>query len=217
MVKTYAVNCNDAWLNTEGDDISGSYVKYEDYAEIERRLLAAEAQEPVAWMQRDGDDVEYNGHNEFSGGGKGLPLYTAPPAPVSVPDGYRLQPISEYDAMCAAMVAPVAPGSLEQFAEFMACEAIKCGDDRNGWKSRASNAAYEYAELCRAAAAPTAPVAQPVQVPDGWKLVPVVPTREMREAFHVAHEEAESGDCDMWVPDHHWQAMLAAAPRPGNE
>ena len=27
----------------------------------------------------------------------------APPAPVSVPDGYRLQPISEYDAMCAAM------------------------------------------------------------------------------------------------------------------
>ncbi len=61
------------------------------------------------------------------------------------------------------------------------------------------------------------PVAQPVQVPDGWKLVPVVPTREMREAFHVAHEEAESGDCDVWVPDHHWQAMLAAAPRPGNE
>ncbi|WVJ03788.1 hypothetical protein V1238_15250 [Enterobacter hormaechei] len=29
---------------------------------------------------------------------------TAPPAPVSVPDGYRLQPISEYDAMCAAML-----------------------------------------------------------------------------------------------------------------
>ncbi|HGH4679969.1 TPA: hypothetical protein ACJIWS_000058 [Enterobacter roggenkampii] len=31
-------------------------------------------------------------------------LYTAPPAPVSVPAGYRLQPISEYDAMCAAML-----------------------------------------------------------------------------------------------------------------
>ncbi|MGM8812582.1 DUF551 domain-containing protein [Enterobacter cloacae] len=31
-------------------------------------------------------------------------LYTAPPAPLSVPDGYRLQPISEYDAMCAAML-----------------------------------------------------------------------------------------------------------------
>jgi len=28
----------------------------------------------------------------------------APPAPVSAPAGYRLQPISEYDAMCAAML-----------------------------------------------------------------------------------------------------------------
>ena len=33
-VKTYAVNCNDAWLNTDGDDISGSYVKYKDYQEM---------------------------------------------------------------------------------------------------------------------------------------------------------------------------------------
>lgn len=28
----------------------------------------------------------------------------APPSPVAVPEGYRLQPISEYDAMCAAML-----------------------------------------------------------------------------------------------------------------
>lgn len=38
--------------------------------------------EPVAYMYKDGDDIEYNGHNEFSGAGKGVPLYTAPPAPV---------------------------------------------------------------------------------------------------------------------------------------
>ena len=36
-VKTYAVNCNDAWLNTDGDDISGSYVKYADYAALEAK------------------------------------------------------------------------------------------------------------------------------------------------------------------------------------
>lgn len=36
-VKTYAVNCNDAWLNTEGDDISGSYVKYADYAALQAK------------------------------------------------------------------------------------------------------------------------------------------------------------------------------------
>ena len=38
--------------------------------------------EPVAYMRIDGDDVEYNGHNEFSGGGKGAPLYAATPAAV---------------------------------------------------------------------------------------------------------------------------------------
>lgn len=31
-------------------------------------------------------------------------LFTEPPAPVAVPAGYRLQPISEYDAMCSAML-----------------------------------------------------------------------------------------------------------------
>ncbi|WPJ20751.1 hypothetical protein JDXMQMMX_CDS81 [Acinetobacter phage vB_AbaM_AB4P2] len=36
-VKTYAVNCNDAWLNTDGDDISASYVKYADYAALETK------------------------------------------------------------------------------------------------------------------------------------------------------------------------------------
>lgn len=37
---TYAVNCNDAWLNTEGDDISGSYVKYKDHQEVVAELQA---------------------------------------------------------------------------------------------------------------------------------------------------------------------------------
>lgn len=40
MVKTYAVNTFDAWLKSEGDDISESYVKYQDYAALETRLLA---------------------------------------------------------------------------------------------------------------------------------------------------------------------------------
>lgn len=39
-VKTYAVNCNDAWLNTDGDDISGSYVKYADYMALATKLEA---------------------------------------------------------------------------------------------------------------------------------------------------------------------------------
>ncbi|HFG4838622.1 TPA: hypothetical protein ACJW9M_002956 [Salmonella enterica subsp. enterica serovar Heidelberg] len=50
-------------------------------------------------------------------------------------------------------------------------------------------------------------------IPDGYALVPVEPTPEMREAFHVANEEYESGSYDVWKPDHQWQAMLAAAPQ----
>lgn len=41
-VKTYEVNCNDAWLNTDGDDISGSYVKYADYMALATKLDLAE-------------------------------------------------------------------------------------------------------------------------------------------------------------------------------
>lgn len=41
-VKTYAVNCNDAWLNTDGDNISGSYVKYADYMALATKLDLAE-------------------------------------------------------------------------------------------------------------------------------------------------------------------------------
>lgn len=37
-VKTYAVNCNDAWLNTKGDDISDSYVKYRDFKSLQDRF-----------------------------------------------------------------------------------------------------------------------------------------------------------------------------------
>ncbi|WP_435944228.1 ead/Ea22-like family protein [Escherichia coli] len=39
-IRTYAVNCNDAWLNTEGDDIYGSYVKYKDHQEVVAALEA---------------------------------------------------------------------------------------------------------------------------------------------------------------------------------
>lgn len=50
-------------------------------------------------------------------------------------------------------------------------------------------------------------------IPDGYALVPVEPTPEMREAFHIANEEYKSGTYDGWSPDHQWQAMLAAAPQ----
>ncbi len=41
-------------------------------------LTSLEA-EPVAWMRDDADGREYNARNEFSYGGRGIPLYAAPP------------------------------------------------------------------------------------------------------------------------------------------
>lgn len=39
-VKTYSVNTFDAWLQPEGDDTTGSYVKYEDYAALAAECAA---------------------------------------------------------------------------------------------------------------------------------------------------------------------------------
>lgn len=40
MVKAYAVNCNDAWLIPDDEPKEGHYVKYEDYAALEKERNA---------------------------------------------------------------------------------------------------------------------------------------------------------------------------------
>ncbi|WP_431621402.1 hypothetical protein [Enterobacter hormaechei] len=49
-------------------------------------------------------------------------------------------------------------------------------------------------------------------IPEGWVMVPIEPTADMREAYHQAQAEYEDVD-GLWSPDHQWQAMLAAAPK----
>lgn len=49
-------------------------------AELQERRKADS--EPVAYMYDGEDGREYNGHNEFSGGGKGIPLYRHAQQPV---------------------------------------------------------------------------------------------------------------------------------------
>ncbi|HID5353816.1 TPA: hypothetical protein ACXEN3_003222 [Klebsiella pneumoniae] len=71
-----------SWRETYG---AGSNVMLpaEEAEELARIALAAMDSEPVAYMYDGEDGTEYNGHNEFSGGGKGIPLYRhAQPAPV---------------------------------------------------------------------------------------------------------------------------------------
>lgn len=54
----------------------------DEIRELARMALAAMDSEPVAYMHDGEDGTEYNGHNEFSGGGKGIPLYRHAQQPV---------------------------------------------------------------------------------------------------------------------------------------
>lgn len=106
-------------------------VTREERIELARIALASLEAEPVAWLLSGGgakNNVSFDSGNAYADPLREVtPLYTAPPAPVSVPD------------------------LLEQFAEFMAAESIKSGDYPDGWQCKASNAAHEYAENIRAA------------------------------------------------------------------
>lgn len=63
---------------------------------IEREAMdrkAAMDSEPVAYMYDGEDGREYNGHNEFSGGGKGVPLYRHAQQPV-------VPPMQHWEELC---------------------------------------------------------------------------------------------------------------------
>ena len=66
--------------------------------------LAAHEQEPVAYMCDGEDGREYNGHNEFSCGGRGIPLYAhrTPSIPAAVPKGWKLVPTTATPSMVRA-------------------------------------------------------------------------------------------------------------------
>lgn len=143
---------------------------------------------PVGYIDAEYTDLIKSAHIEscsvYSEPGEGfIALYAAPPAPVSVPD------------------------LLEQFAEFMAAESIKSGDYPDGWQSKASNAAHEYAQNIRTAMLQGADGNSPV-IQDGWVMVPVEPTKEMIDAGWSYYMTTKSPS-SLGV----YGAMLAAAPR----
>ncbi|MCL8105290.1 DUF551 domain-containing protein [Enterobacter hormaechei] len=135
-----------------------------------------------------------------------IKLYAAPPVPVSVPD------------------------LLEQFAEFMAAESIKSGDYPDGWQSKASNAAHEYAQNIRAAMLQGAePVSNRDELPDGWVACSERMPEDEQEVIthnifgyrHVSFFDEHSGnffnrldgspvDCVEHVMVSHWMPLPAA-------
>lgn len=82
---------------------------------------------------------------------------------------------------------------------------------RGEWNVAAKDLAWK--DMCRMAFhAGRAPQA----VPEGWKLVPVEPTREMWAAFNKLDDEMAAGSYDGTGCsfEQGWNCMLAAAPQP---
>lgn len=98
-------------------------------------------------------------------------------------------------ARCALQAAPVQAQEPVAYADPKAFDNFKADACANEWMWAKPYSGY--VPLYRA------PV-QPVAVPDGWKLVPIEPTDEMRDACHTLNYQDEI--------DAEWKAMLAAAP-----
>lgn len=137
-------------------------------------------------------------------------LFTEPPALLAVPAGYRLQPISEYDAMCSAML--------------QGAEPVKSGLTlREGLAAiRNSGIAIDAGKIQAERDALNGPV-----IPDGWVLVPVEPTEDMIvNGFESEPDESFSDEKEWEAYDamsgcqqaaHRaklcWAAMIKAAPK----
>ena len=88
--------------------IETDHVQCGEASALARIALASLEAEPYGYVhkaayEQAGSCGLSSDHEAYRDSSTHIAVYTAPPAPVSVPDGYRLQPISEYDAMCAAM------------------------------------------------------------------------------------------------------------------
>jgi len=158
-------------------------------------------------------------------------LFTEPPAPVAVPAGYRLQPISEYDAMCSAMLQGVE--NAETLTTMQTASALdsspKIAESPTGinqGKSEPVTTANKLPfEQWLSQQTGTIDVEcgcvmtevffhwlrvayeagnYPV-IPDGWVLVPIEPTYQMCEAMGLQWESPR-------FPDR-YKAMLAAVKK----
>ncbi|ELT1812286.1 Uncharacterised protein [Enterobacter hormaechei] len=218
----------------------GAPVTRQEEQELARIALASLEAEAVAWLLSGGgakNNVSFDSGNAYVDPLREVtPLYTAPPAPVSMPDESAmfdaaidicrksdaidehvwnhgvLAVMSAFSDCRAAILKhsePFIVTSDHRMMEMPQVEAINAvtamlqGVDGNApahFRSRPAQSSLSPAQ------GGNSPV-----IPEGWVMVPIEPTADMREAYHQAQAEYEDVD-GLWSPDHQWQAMLAAAP-----
>lgn len=161
---------NDDWLLM--DDCEGNK-NCDVVKEMARIALASLEAEPVAWLLSGGgakNNVSFDSGNAYADPLREVtPLYTAPPAPVSVPDAMEMD--DDFDSA------------------FEHGKAV-------GWNA------------CRAAMLQSFGNSEQLNspvIPNGWKLVPIDPTKDMLRAGQSV--------VGFWLNTVHcYSKMLAAAP-----
>lgn len=194
--------------------------------------LASLEAEPVAWLLSGGgakNNVSFDSGNAYAAQLREVtPLYTAPPAPVSVPAAMEID-----DDFDSAFEHGKAVGWSAYRAAMLQAEPVSNSDElpldylqghKDGleWAAQLAEANHpqtgdwlydDQIELARAIRkGPDMPTVQggnsPV-IPDGWVMVPVELTPDMRAAWDSA-PYTDDDDNDMQAA---YRAMIAVAPQ----
>ncbi|HBA3868704.1 TPA: hypothetical protein J8014_002519 [Escherichia coli] len=200
--------------------------------EMARIALASLEAEPVAWLLSGGgakNNVSFDSGNAYADPLREVtPLYTAPPAPVSVPAAMEID-----DDFDSAFEHGKAVGWNAYRAAMLQAEPVSNSDElpldylqghKDGleWAAQLAEANHpqtgdwlydDQIDLARAIRkGPDMPTVQggnsPV-IPDGWVMVPVELTPDMRAAWDSA-PYTDDDDNDMQAA---YRAMIAAAPQ----
>ncbi|MEI9587522.1 DUF551 domain-containing protein [Enterobacter asburiae] len=187
-----------------------------------RIALASFEAEPVAWLLSGGgakNNVSFDSGNAYADPLREVtPLYTAPPAPVSVPAAMEMDDDFDsafehgkavgWNACRAAMLQgaePVTPAykspddfDFDRFNDVVWLEAVASNPHMHS--PTTSTIAMVALGLNRKLADCNSPV-----IPNGWKLVPIDPTKDMLRAGQSV--------VGFWLNTVHcYSKMLAAAP-----
>nr|WP_250189417.1 hypothetical protein [Escherichia coli] len=183
--------------------------------EMARIALASLEAEPVAWLLSGGgakNNVSFDSGNAYADPLREVtPLYTAPPAPVSVPAAMEID--DDFDSAFEhgkAVGWNAYRAAMLQGAELVTT-AYKSPDDFICILTGRAKYLREKGEikspelLERAAAAIQGESANTPSIPNGWKLVPIDPTKDMLRAGQSV--------VGFWLNTVHcYSKMLAAAP-----
>lgn len=187
--------------------IETDHVQCGDASALARMALAAMDSDPVAYMHDGEDGTEYNGHNEFSGGGKGIPLYRhAQPAPV-VPELRVDWQENEFSAGWNACRAAM----LQELKKSAGTEAI-CRSDENVQVLHTKSPAQS--DCC--------PAQNSVTPAQGGNSLVIPDEMTSGQAYEIGYYYGDPVDVFArganWMRQHIIDSTLAAAPQlPGSD